>query len=375
MRNSAPGRSARAGLYVHVPFCRTKCAYCDFYSVTERDKEAQWLAAIGCEAALYKDRFAGPFDSIYIGGGTPTSLFDGQLAALLDMLRREFAFSPDCEVTVEANPDDVDEGRLKMLAALGCNRLSFGIQSFDDRELALLKRRHNADRAARAIEAAKTVGFSNIGLDLMYGLPGQTMAGWRATLERALSFGPAHLSCYQLTMEGRTPLAQMVSAGELALPADEEVRALFLETSRGLSAAGFIHYEVSNFALPGRTCRHNEKYWRRVPYLGLGPSAHSFDGRTRWWNHRSLKSYIGVALAGERPVASHEALSAGQIELERLYLGLRTRRGIRLTDVKEKSLLAVRELRRAGLLRRRNGRLVPSPAGYLVADSLPVLLS
>ncbi len=375
MRNRGPGRDLRAGLYVHVPFCRTKCAYCDFYSVTESGLEGQWLAAVGREAALYRDRFAGPFDSLFIGGGTPTSLSDRQIAALFEILKGELAFSPDCEVTVEANPDDVDERRLTMLKSLGCNRLSFGVQSFDDGELALLGRRHDADGAACAIEAALAAGFSNIGLDLMYGLPGQTKERWRATLERALSFGPAHLSCYQLTLEGRTPLARMVSSGKISLPGEEEVRAFFLETSRFLKAAGFIHYEVSNFALPGRTCRHNEKYWRRVPYLGLGPSAHSFDGRTRWWNHRSLKSYIGKALAGERPVESGEALSAGQIELESLYLGLRTRRGVRLADLQEKSLPAVRELRRAGLLRLRNGRLMPSVAGYLVADSLPALLS
>ena len=374
MRSSAPGRDRQPGLYVHVPFCRTKCAYCDFYSVTERGAQSEWLAALGREAVFYKDLF-GPFDSLFIGGGTPTSLSGGQLAALFETLNHAFAFSADCEITIEANPDDVDERRLAMLKGLGCNRLSIGVQSFDDNELAALGRRHDAAKAARAVEAALAAGFSNIGLDLMYGLPGQTKEGWQATLERALSLGPAHLSCYQLTLEGETPLSRMVRAGKVRLPGEEEARDLFLETSRKLRAAGFVHYEVSDFALPGRTCRHNEKYWRHVPYLGLGPSAHSFDGRKRWWNHRYVKSYIGAAVAGERPVESDEVLSSGQLALEGLYLGLRTRRGIRLADVQEKALPAVRELRRAGILRLRNGRLMPSPAGYLVADSLPALLS
>jgi len=371
---SKPGPSLLPGLYVHVPFCRKKCFYCDFYSVTEKGLDEAWLASIRREIDFYKDRFGG-FSSLYVGGGTPTCLDDGKLAALFEILGRHLTFHADCEVTIEANPDDLDGPRCRMLKSLGCNRLSLGVQSFDDGELALLGRRHDAKGAAGAVEAAIAAGFSNIGLDLIYCLPGQTERSWRLTLERALSFKPAHLSCYQLTVEGRTPLSRMVSGGGLVLPGEKEARKFFLTTSRFLESAGFIHYEVSNFAASReRLCRHNEKYWRRVPYLGLGPSAHSFDGLTRWWNHRSLRRYLAAAVRGKRPVAGHETLSEEQTELEMLYLGLRTRRGIKLADLGARALPALSELRRARLVRVRGDRVAPSRLGYLVADSLPALL-
>jgi len=314
------------------------------------------------------------FDSIYIGGGTPTLLDEGRMISLFRTLRDHFSFSPDCEITVEANPDDLTVPRARALASVGVNRLSLGVQSFDDGELAFLKRRHTAAGAERALRAAKEAGFTNIGLDLMYGLPGQTRKAWQGTLERAAAFNPAHLSCYQLTIEGGTPLAAMVRIGKARLPAEEEERDFFLLTSRLLEARGFIHYEVSNFARPGSFCRHNEKYWRHVPYLGLGPAAHSFDGARRWWNHRSLARYCEAARQ-DAPVEGSETLSSEQLDLERLYLGLRTRRGIRPGDLPEASAPIVRELRKAGLLKVRGGRLCPSRRGYLVADSLPALLS
>jgi oxygen-independent coproporphyrinogen-3 oxidase len=371
MRNRPKG----CGLYVHVPFCRTRCIYCDFYSTTGIALVGAWIEALRQEMLLYEADF-GRFDSLYIGGGTPTVLGDGMVARLMEALHARFRFAPDCEVTIEANPDDVDQARLEAMKGLGINRVSFGVQSFDDRDLAFLGRRHTAGGARKALEAAIGAGFSNFGIDLMYGLPAQTCERWLTTLEGALFFRPTHLSCYQLTVEGRTPLSHMIGRNEASLPGEEEGRAFFLLTSRFLEDRGFVHYEVSNFAASRRFfCRHNGKYWSHVPYLGLGPAAHSFDGLQRWWNHRSLKRYVEALARGRKPVAGSELLSEEQLELERLSLGLRTRRGIRLPDLPETALPLVHELRKARLVRVRGNRLSLSRRGYLVADSLPVLLS
>ncbi len=374
-RGVSPQPLSLPGLYVHVPFCRTKCVYCDFYSVTRTGLEDAWLDSLAREIALYKDRFT-RFDSLYIGGGTPTCLDERRMAALFHTLHEHFTFSAGAEITMEANPDDLDGPRLTRIKSLGVNRLSLGVQSFDDNELAFLRRRHTAAGAERAVSAAGDVGFSNIGIDLMYGLPGQTHDTWLATMTRAVSFSPAHLSCYQLTPEGETPLSRMVGTGGLLLPDEEQSADLFLLTSRFLEAHGYMHYEVSNFAASKRLCcRHNQKYWEHVDYLGLGPAAHSFDGTGRWWNHRSVERYCEALNRGMRPVEGEESLSPEQLELETLYLGLRTSHGVGLPSLGKESLPAVRELKRAGLVTIRAGRLRPSRRGYLVADSLPLLLS
>jgi oxygen-independent coproporphyrinogen-3 oxidase len=367
MRNS--------GLYVHVPFCRTKCIYCDFYSITRTGLVDAWLKALKKEIQLRRGSWE-KFDTVYVGGGTPTVLGSDGLLRLFTLLRDSFTFSGNAEITVEANPDDIEPEMLTLLRSLGVNRLSFGVQSFDDDELSFLKRRHSATRAEAALAAATGAGFSNIGLDLIYGLPGQTKKRWLASLERALSFSPVHLSCYQLTVEGRTPLAILAESGKIVLPGNEKSATLFLATSRYLEERGFIHYEVSNFAASEEsTCRHNEKYWSHVPYLGLGPSAHSFDGSKRWWNLHSVEGYCAAFDNGEAPVEGSEVLTPDQVRLERCYLGLRTRRGVDLADLPEHSAPAIRQLRKARLVRVREGRLIPSTRGLLVADSLPVLLT
>jgi putative oxygen-independent coproporphyrinogen III oxidase len=365
----------RGGLYIHVPFCRSKCIYCDFYSVTTGGLVGRWLRALETEMAFYKSTFT-HFDSLYIGGGTPSLLGRDEMTTLFSALRRHFDLSEEAEVTVEANPDDATTGWLANLRSLGANRVSFGIQSFNDRELAFLQRRHDAAKAEAAVEAARGAGFTNISLDLIFGLPGQTTSDWLRTLEWALSLRPTHLSCYQLTVEGPTPLKTMIGEGTVRLPSDEKARRFFLLTSRFLQSHGFLHYEVSNFAASEHlTCRHNEKYWRREPYLGLGPSAHSFDGSRRWWNYRSVQDYCNDLEGGTRPVEETEHLSTEQVELERLYLGLRTSSGIALKDLPEKSETAIRQLRKARLVRLNQNRITATVRGYLVVDSLPILLT
>jgi oxygen-independent coproporphyrinogen-3 oxidase len=324
---------------------------------------------------LYSEDFDA-FDSIYVGGGTPSLLDTDELGARVGALNHHFVFPSGLEFTMEMNPDDVTKDKLTVMRGLGVNRISLGIQSFNDRELAFLKRRHDSAGAEHAIRETKAGGFTNIGLDLIYGLPGQTKAGWAETLQRAVSFEPSHLSCYQLTVEGHTPLGTMVESNAVRLPDDERGRQLFLFTSQFLQSHGFLHYEISNFAAAShRVCQHNRKYWRHVAYLGLGPAAHSFNGHRRWWNHRSVSDYCMAIEQGKPPMEGMEELTAEQLALEHLYLGLRTSDGISTVELSDHSKPAIRQLRKTGLIHLDHGRIKLTTKGYLVADSLPVLLS
>lgn len=381
-----------AGLYVHVPFCRKKCRYCDFYSIPypslnpSTSLVTEWLHALDEEAMLYQDRFAF-FDTLYVGGGTPTLLTKDDLARLIEILRRRFSICPDAEISLEANPNDVTLEKLLFFRDLGFNRISLGVQSMDDRELAFLGRRHTARQAAHAMERIRESGFPGFGVDLIFGLPGQTEEEWRRTLQETLAFSPNHISCYQLTVSEGTPLWKMREARLFAMPDEEQERRLFLATSELLEGQGFAHYEVSNYArMPEirpqeacgknpNVCRHNVKYWERAPYLGLGPSAHSFQGDTRWWNHRSVRKYCQDLNRGRRPVQGSERLSEEQVALERLSLQLRTRSGALIRDLGsyEKTDRVLPGLLEAGLLEVIGERAVPTREGFLVADRLPLL--
>lgn len=364
-----------AGLYVHVPFCRGKCPYCDFYSTPALSLVDDWLRAVQREAEIYRGQCSA-FDSLYFGGGTPTVLSDETFVRLTDVLGGMFTFAEDSEITVEANPEDVTPEKLKALRSCGVNRVSIGVQSFNDEELAFLKRRHSAKQAETAVEHARSAGIQDIGIDLIYLIPGQTEANWMYSMERALQLQPAHLSCYQMTFEKGTPFGRMKATGSIAAPDEETERHFFLLTSRFLQAHGYVQYEVSNFARNDASrSRHNGKYWRHVPYLGLGPAAHSFDGTTRWWNHRSVKQYCRALEKGSKPVESSEILSEEQRRLERLYLGLRTSDGVPLEDACpapiQKRVLP--SLEASGFIRLQGGRILPTLEGFLVADRLPLM--
>jgi putative oxygen-independent coproporphyrinogen III oxidase len=362
---------ATAGLYVHVPFCRGKCPYCDFASGTDLTLVPDWLAAIRQEMGFYRG-FAPRFDTLYLGGGTPSLLSAGELAVLLESLQRHFDFSAETEITLEANPDDITPQILTSYRELGINRLSLGVQSFADRELAFLGRRHDAAQARQALGWAREAGFVNLGLDLMYGLPGQTVEQWQRNLEAALGSCPEHLSCYQLTVEAGTPLARRGEAGFPPLPEEVE-REFFLFTSRFLEKAGYLHYEISNFARGNdNRSRHNCKYWNHAPCLGLGPAAHSYwDGR-RWWNHRSLKDYCQSLSKGKAPLAGGEVLTPEQRHLEALYLGMRTMDGVDLELMRDghRGDLMLQEIIGAGLAEVRKDRLILTREGLVVADRL-----
>lgn len=363
------------GLYIHVPFCRSKCLYCDFYSIASRTLIPSWLDAVRREAGLYRERFPA-FDSLFLGGGTPSLLDEHQLAALLEGIRSIFSFLPGSEMSMEANPDSLTVEKLKVAGALGINRISLGVQSLDDDDLKYLGRPHNAAQSLEAVDAIRSCGFDNLGIDLIYGLETQSLRGWRKTLDRVLQFRPEHISCYQLTLEKGTPFWKMKAEGRVHPIGEKMAGAFFIWTSRYLEKHGYIHCEISNFARgPERACRHNLKYWSHAPYLGLGPSAHSFQAGRRWWNVKSVREYCRLLAEGRPPVEDSEVLSSDQLELESLALGLRTKDGASLYGQGGvlRSNRAIEELQKSGLARVRNGRIQPTRKGFLVADSLPLM--
>ncbi|MBN1641412.1 MAG: radical SAM family heme chaperone HemW [Anaerolineae bacterium] len=315
------------GLYVHVPFCRHKCAYCDFVSYAGLESlHAPYLAAVREEMAWARAAVveAGArAGTLYVGGGTPTVLPAEDLAALIGAARASFGLDADAEVTVEANPGTVSQATLRALRAAGVNRLSLGVQSFHDHVLGLLGRVHDAAEARDAVRAARDAGIENLSLDLMFGLPGQTMSGWREDVRQALALAPAHLSLYALTVEAGTPLAAWIDAGTLPAP-DEDLAAEMYEWAEGaLGQAGLVHYEISNWALPGCACRHNLVYWRNEPYLGLGAGAHSWWDGVRRANLPDPRAYVDAIRAGRAPVAEQERIDRALEMGETMMMGLR----------------------------------------------------
>lgn len=367
-----PQSGAPAGLYVHVPFCSSKCLYCDFYSVTDAGLRVGFIDALAREAELYSAEWGG-FDSLYIGGGTPSILDVKALEGLFESMRGSFRFSDDTQVTFEANPCDVTRDRLLALKDLGVNRLSVGIQSFDDPVLAALGRRHTGNHAVSAILACRSARIEQLSLDLIYGLPGQTLEVWQDTLRRALSYKPEHLSCYALSIEEGTPFFERQQRGALDLPSEDLVAEMFAEASDRLDAAGYDHYEVSNYARGAAAhSRHNEKYWTGAPYLGLGPAAHSFDGVRRWWNVRDVRGYASSCRRGERPLLDEETLTDEQRRLERLSLGLRTREGVpnHLAEATPEGRTALADFRAAKWLVRDGDHHRTTRLGLRFADAM-----
>jgi oxygen-independent coproporphyrinogen-3 oxidase len=360
------------GLYIHIPFCQRKCRYCDFFSVCpEAGQPGRWKEALLREAGHYAG-FSELFGSLYLGGGTPSVLPVGMLDEIISSLRKIYDFESSAEVTIEINPEDVTSDFVGALNDMGINRLSLGVQSFRDNELELLGRRHSAADAERGLEICLDSDIDNVSLDLIFALPYQTLKQWEYNLRRAMSFRPDHLSCYQLTLKEGTEMDRLASEGQLLFPGEEEQRDMFIATSGELTGAGYSHYEVSSFALGDRSrSRHNLVYWRHLPYLGLGPSAHSFDGSTRWWNSSSLDRYIEKA---DGETAGFEELSREKLDLEKIFLGLRTSLGVDLALARryQGSEGVIEMLNARGLTEVRDGRLVPTLQGYLFADSIPL---
>ena len=369
------------GLYIHTPFCRSRCFYCSFYSSTSLELIDDFLSALLTEMNFYESSF-GRFDTLYIGGGTPSVLSIKHLGEILMHVQKTFRFTEKPEITVEINPADMNFNELKSLRHLGVNRISIGVQSFNDDILAFLGRRHTGSQARRTIADAGRAGFENIALDLMYGIPGQDISSWSETLEEAISCELEHLSCYQLTLEDDTPLGKRRRMGEFLLPDEERQYEFFMRTSATLAGAGYVHYEVSNFARnDSLVSRHNSKYWNHTPYLGFGPAAHSLVENRRWWNKGSLAEYLEDIHAGKAPVATSETLSTEELRLEALFLGFRTKVGIHLKnfhtrfgcDLLEAKAETIKTLQNSGFIRIEDGYLRPTSSGLAVADSLSLI--
>ncbi len=369
------------GLYIHIPFCVSKCGYCGFYSVTSVSGIPDFLRALFKEMAMVRQDWE-PMDTVYVGGGSPSVLSRKNLEDLLRQIRENFIVLPDTEITVEVNPGDLDVSFLRFLYGIGVNRLNIGIQSFDEEILRFLGRRHSVGEALSAVEASRQAGFENIGMDLIYGIPGQDLGSWLKTLSQGLALSPEHLSCYELTLEPGTPLEMRVQSGDLKLPGEELKYDFFMKTAEAIENQGYVHYEVSNFARSMEVAsRHNQKYWDHTPYLGLGPGAHSFAENQRWWNFRSLDRYTAELAANRLPVEERETLTLDQLRLEALFLGLRKKTGIHLRDfaarygwdlaVERRALLD--QFRREGLISIQDGFLRPTRAGLALADRLSLL--
>jgi oxygen-independent coproporphyrinogen-3 oxidase len=317
-----------AGIYVHIPFCERKCGYCDFYSETDAEKIPTFLGALKKEMQLTGVGDMKP-DTFYVGGGTPSLLTPKQMGKIVDWAALCFNLGASSEMTLEINPATAGTRDLQDYAAFGFNRINIGVQSFNDQNLAFLGRKHDSRQALAAVRAAKEAGFNNIGIDLIYGLPDQTAATWKKDLIQAIHLAPKHLSCYMLTYEPHTPLHREMEAGNIAPLPDLHTAELFRMTHNFLCAAGYEHYEISNFARGSRwRSVHNQKYWNFIPYIGLGPDAHSFKNPRRWWNHRSLDLYLKDIQQGVAPRSEEEELSQEQQMIESLYLGLRQSDGI-----------------------------------------------
>jgi oxygen-independent coproporphyrinogen-3 oxidase len=303
-------------------------------------------------------------------------LDEPQLGTLMDGLFRNFTFCPGSEMTMEVNPDSLSRQKLEAAADLGVNRISLGVQSLDDRELKYLGRTHSSKQALEALEMLRSVDFAGVGVDLIYGFEIQSLRGWKKTIDRVLEFRPEHISCYQMTFEQGTPLWKMKEAGKVCPIGEKLEGAFFIWTSRYLERHGYVHYEISNFARSREfMCRHNRKYWSHTPYLGLGPSAHSFQAGSRWWNVKPIEKYCRLLAEGRAPVAGSEVLTAEQFDLESLGLGLRTSDGASLYGPGGgvRSLSALDAAQKAGLVKVIGGMIRPTRKGFLVADSLPLM--
>jgi len=373
--------SHNAGIYIHVPFCDTKCGYCDFYSITNQNLRPQFVDALLKEIGQYA---APPFDgllydTIYFGGGTPSLLTTAELERILAALHVNFKISPDCETTLEANPGTLSAEKARSFKKLGINRVSMGIQSFDDAELKTLGRIHNAQQARSAFDDLRRAGIENISIDLIFALPGQSHAQWKKNLAKGIELQPEHISAYNLIYEQGTPFFKKLQKGQFRSFSDSDELIFYNETLDMLRQAGYVRYEVSNYAKnESLYSRHNYKYWNHAPFLGLGPAAYAYQGGKRWGNVRSIKKYIRELEADQLPVDFEEKLDRRTLGFEKIMLGLRTKEGVNLKEFETfmgQELLQVYAkqipaLLKDGLAQLDDGHFYFTDKGFLLCDSI-----
>ena len=356
-----------AGIYIHIPFCKSRCKYCDFFSTTHLEKQAQYVQALLVEI---QDRLSipnnqYPISTIYIGGGTPSTLQVEHLRAIVEAIRRE-AKGERQEITLEANPGDITQEKARAWREMGINRLSIGVQSFEDELLQLIGRRHNAEQARQAVAIAQAAGFDNISIDLMYALPSQTMQQWQHDVAQALQLNVQHISTYGLIYEEGTALTTLLDHGVVEAVDEETEMQMYDYLVEQLTANGYIHYEVSNFALPNCESKHNSSYWNDTPYIGLGAGAHSYNGQQRQWNISDLDTYIQQANAHQLQ-PQIEQLTDEQRHIERIMLGLRTRHGVAANEIPMHKAQGYIE---RGLLSAQGNRIVATTQGYHILNTI-----
>ena len=354
-------------LYIHVPFCARRCSYCDFsIAVRSRTPVEEYISALRTELGHGAVRDS-VLDTVYLGGGTPSRLGGLGVAEVLSSVRDHASLSPGAEITIEANPDDVNDVAVAQWVAAGVNRVSLGSQSFDDGVLEWMHRTHDSRQISQAVKALRRGGISNVSLDLIFALPDTLKRSWERDLTLALDLQPAHVSLYGLTVEAHTPIARWRDRGAVVEGTEDAYEEEFLLAHESMANAGFEHYEVSNFSRPGKTSRHNSAYWTGARYAGVGPSAHSFDGSTRCWNVSAYSEWVRRLSAGESVIAGGERLTPGNRDAEEVYLGLRTRNGL-LID--ETELATVARWVDAGWAILEDRQLRLTPTGWLRLDSL-----
>jgi oxygen-independent coproporphyrinogen-3 oxidase len=367
-------------VYVHIPFCRARCAYCDFNTFAGLESLLHdYVAAVCQEIAIAGSRWGGSaINTVYFGGGTPSLLPPEMIGEILHSLSSAFHILPESEITLEANPGTVDAPMLRALRSLGVDRLSLGVQSSHDDELRLLGRIHTWREASEAVEAARSAGFENLNLDFIFGLPGQTLRRWQDTLKAALELAPEHLSLYALSLEEGTPLWEQIERGSLPAPDDDLAAEMYEHAEERLAAAGYCHYEISNWAKEGYLCRHNLTYWRNEPWLGLGAGAHSWLDGQRWANLPHPEAYIATLGRGETPVAWREKIDPATEIGETMMLWLRLTEGAAAVRFRERFGVEMEavfgqelaELREAGLLEWDGNTARLTPRGRLLGNQV-----
>ena len=367
-----------AGIYIHVPFCKQRCTYCAFYSTTLYNIRERYVEAL-CKELVMRKEYAGckTIETIYLGGGTPSTLSMEQLKRICDTIYATYRISPSPEVTIECNPDDLTPEFLAQLKKLPFNRISMGVQSFNDSQLKRLGRRHNADKARQAVHNARQAGYRNISIDLIFALPGSTITDWEHDLDSAIALRPNHLSAYNLTYEEGTPMHRALERGDFTELSEEENIEQFQMLIAKLKEAGYRHYEISNFALPGSESHHNSSYWNDTPYIGCGAAAHSYDGMSRQWNIADIQEYINGIESGT-PCFEIEQLTEEERYNDTILTRLRTTDGLPLAWMKEKFCDKLnRHMQRAaekeialGNLKEENGSLSLTEKGIFISDAV-----
>ena len=366
-----------AGIYIHIPFCRSRCSYCDFATgIYETPLAERYVEALVKEIEEWDEVSPRPVDTIYFGGGTPSLLSPAQVGAILEIVHARFEVESGAEVTMEMNPGTVTSESVREFRQIGINRASFGAQTFDDRELARLGRSHTAEDTTKTFQVLRDAGFENVSFDLIAGLPGQTVSGWQYNLDRSLALRPEHLSFYLLEVHEGTPLAEHIRKGIQPRPDDElaaEMYELMLERA---NAAGYEHYEISNLCLPGYESRHNTKYWIGAPYYGFGCSAHSFDGKDRRWsNERDVARYAELIEQEQNPIVEQVKLTPDEVRAEAVFLGMRMMRGVSVEQYQRTFGVDLRTEHKGDLERFKDAGLIEFDGDLLRLTSSGALLS